>query len=183
MQWLNILIGAALLLFGRKLFWLFVGCIGFIVGAEFAGEVLQGQPEWLILLIALGVGLLGAIVSVFLQRVLVGIAGFFAGGYCLSTLATAMLHTKYEGMPWIAYVAGGMFGAILIIALLEPALIVISSLAGATAVSQNIPLDASAKTVILIVLLVFGIVVQTGQYARETRSRRPKQTEQSESSG
>jgi len=183
MEWLNILLGLALLLLGRKLFWLFVGCVGFIVGAEFAGEMLRGQPEWLILLIALGLGLLGALVSIFLQRVVIGIAGFFAGGYCLSTLATAMLHTKYEGMPWIAYIVGGVFGAILIIALLDPALIVVSSLAGATAVSQNVPLAPSAKSLLFVVLLIFGIVVQTGQYAREKKSRRPEQTERSDSSG
>ena len=89
MEWLNILAGLAVLFFGRRLFWLFVGCVGFIVGFELAGDMLQGQPEWVILVIALGVGVLGAIASIFLQRVFVVVAGFFAGGYCLSTLAPA----------------------------------------------------------------------------------------------
>ena len=183
MEWLNILIGLALLVFGRKLFWLFVGCVGFIVAAEFAEGALQGQPEWLILLIALGVGLLGAIISIFLQRVLIGIAGFFAGGYCLSTLSTAMLHAKYAGIPWFAYVVGGLLGAILTVALLDPALIVMSSLAGATAVSQNVPLDSTAKSLLFVALLIFGIIVQTGQYAQETKAKQHSQTKRNDSTG
>ena len=183
MEWVNVLIGIALLLFGRKLFWLFVGCIGFVVGAKFAGDALQGQPEWLILLIALGVGLLGAIVSIFLQRLLIGIAGFFAGGYCLSTLAAGTLHAKYAGIPWIAFGVGGLLGVLLTMVLLDPALIIMSSLAGATTVSQNVPLDSSAKSFLFVVLLIFGIVVQTGHYARETKSRRPQRTERKDSSG
>ena len=76
MQWTDILAGALLLLFGRRLFWLFVGCVGFIVGFDFASNLFQGQPQWLLLAIAIGVGLLGAIASVFIQRLVVGIAGF-----------------------------------------------------------------------------------------------------------
>src|SRR6516162_2871998 len=77
MELINILSGAALLLFGRKLFCLFVGCVGFIVGADLARNMVQGQPGWLVLLIAICIGLIAAIISIFLQRVLVGIAGFF----------------------------------------------------------------------------------------------------------
>jgi len=183
MEWLNVLIGLALVLFGRKLFWLFVGCVGFIVGAEFAERILQGEPEWLILLIALGVGLLGAVVSMFLQRVVIGIAGFFAGGYCLSALTATALHSNYEGIRWIAFVVGGLLGAILIITLLDPALIVISSLAGATAVAQNVPLDPLAKSLVFVALLVLGIIVQTGQYARETKTEPPSRAKRNDSTG
>jgi Domain of unknown function (DUF4203) len=183
MEWLNILIGAALLLFGRRLFWLFVGCVGFIVGAEFARNMLQGQPESLTLLIALGVGLLAAIISIFLQRILVGIAGFFAGGYCLSALAAATLHTNNDAVPWIAFVVGGVLAAMLILALLDPALILISSLAGATTIAQNVPLDPSGKTLLLIVLLVLGIVVQSAQYARKTKPQPPQPAARDDSGG
>ena len=177
MEWLNILAGLAVLFFGRRLFWLFVGCVGFIVGFELAGEALQGQPEWLILVIALGVGGLGAIASVFLQRIFVVVAGFFAGGYCLSTLAPTALHMQGDAILWISFAVGGLLGAILSIALLDPALIILSSLAGATAVTQNVPLEPSARTVLFIVLLVLGIGFQVGGYARETKRQRPQRTD------
>lgn len=177
MEWLNIIAGLAVLFFGRRLFWLFVGCVGFIVGFQIASEVLQGPPAWLILLIAAGMGVFGAVASIFLQRVFVVVAGFFAGGYCLSTLAPTALDAKSEVIPWIAFAVGAVLGAILTAALLDPALIVMSSLAGATAVSQNVPLDASARMVLFVVLLVLGIAVQVGHYARETKSQKPQRTE------
>ena len=173
MEWLNVLAGLAVLFFGRRLFWLFVGCVGFIVGFKLAGDMLAGQPAWVILVIALGVGVLGALTSIFLQRIFVVVAGFFAGGYCLFNFAPAVLHTNDEVVQWIAFAVGGLIGAILSIALLDPALIVLSSLAGATAVSQNVPLEPEGRTVLFVVLLVLGIAVQTGQYARGTKS--PKQ--------
>jgi Domain of unknown function (DUF4203) len=177
MQWLNVLVGLAVLFFGRRLFWLFVGCIGFIAGFEIAQDTLLGRPEWLILLIAAGAGLLGAIASAFLQRVFLVVAGFFAGGYCLSTLAPTVFHAKGEIFVWLAFAVGGLLGAVLTAALLDPALIALSSLAGATAVSQNVPLESSSKTLVFLVALVLGIAVQTGQYARQTKARRTQRTE------
>lgn len=175
MEWLNVLAGLAVLFFGRRLFWLFVGCVGFLVGFELANEMLLGQPDWVILVIALGVGVLGAIASVFLQRVFVVVAGFFAGGYCLFNFAPTVFHSNGEIIQWIAFAVGGLLGAILSGILLDPALIILSSLAGATAVSQNVPLEPQAKTVLFIVLLVFGIAVQAKQYAGETKPARSQQ--------
>ena len=177
MLWISVLFGLAILFFGRRLFWLFVGCVGFIAGFEIAGAVLPEQPEWLILLIAFGAGLLGAIASTFLQRVFVIIAGFFAGGYCLSTLASVALHSEGDGIMWMAFAIGGLLGGVLTAVLLDPALIILSSLAGATAVSQNVPLDPSAKTLLFVPLLFFGIAVQAAHYARETKLERVRRTE------
>jgi hypothetical protein len=177
MEVVNILMGAALLLFGRKLFWLFVGCVGFIVGADLARNMVQGQPEWMVLLIAICVGLIAAVISIFLQRVLVGIAGFFAGGYCLSALAATALRPENDAVPWIAFVVGGILAALLLMALLDPALIILSSLAGATAVAQNVSLDQSGKALLFVVLFILGVVVQGTHYARDTRIRRLRRAE------
>jgi hypothetical protein len=176
MEWVNVLAGAAVLFFGRRLFWLFVGCVGFIVGFELAGDALAGQSEWLILSVALGAGLLGAIASVFFQRIFIVVAGFFAGAYCLSTFAPVALQVQDDAVMWIAFAVGGLCGAILTAALLDPALIVMSSLAGATAISQNVPLDPSARALLFVVLLVLGIAVQTRKYVRETRSEHSQRT-------
>lgn len=176
MQWINILVGAVLLLFGRRLFWLFVGCTGFIVGFDLAGSLFPGQSQLLIFLIALGVGLLGAIAAIFLQRLVVGIAGFFAGGYFLSAAAMAALHTHQSAVQWIAYVIGGIIGAILTMTLLDPALIVLSSLAGATAISQNVPLSQSNKGILFIALLIVGIIAQALQYRPAKKPLEPKRT-------
>src|SRR6516164_4337637 len=90
MQGVDIVIAVVLLLFGRRLFWLFVGCIGFIVGFNYATQIFQGhdQPGWVPLVVAVVIGLVAAILSIFLQRLVVAIAGFFAGGYFLSSVTT-----------------------------------------------------------------------------------------------
>jgi MFS family permease len=177
MHWIDIFAGAVLLLFGRRLFWLFVGCIGFIAGFEIASRLIQGQPQWLIFLVALGVGLVGAVASIFLQRLVVGIAGFFAGGYFLSAVAVAVLHNHHQPVPWIAYAMGGILGAILTMTLLDPALILLSSLAGATAIAQNAPLNQSKQEILFIALLIFGIVVQAMQYHP---AKKPPETHRSQ---
>ncbi|HVQ21300.1 MAG TPA: hypothetical protein VMS23_09670, partial [Terrimicrobiaceae bacterium] len=51
----QILAGSALLLFGRRLFWLFVGVVGFIGGMRLGTEAFQGKPELVVLLIAVGI--------------------------------------------------------------------------------------------------------------------------------
>ncbi len=168
-QWIDILAGALLLLFGRRLFWLFVGCIGFIVGFNVASSLFQGQSQLVIFLIGAGVGVIGAILAIFLQRLVVGIAGFFAGGYFLSALAVAEFHNHQPAIWWIAYVIGGIIGSILTMILLNPALILLSSLAGATAISQNVPLNHSNKEILFIALLIFGIIVQALQYRRPAK--------------
>jgi hypothetical protein len=63
-------------------------------------------------------------------------------------------------------VVGGLVGAILTAALLDPALILLSSLAGATAIAQNVPLQPAAQATLFIVLLIFGIIIQAVQYSR-----------------
>ncbi len=65
---LQTFVGAALLILGRKLFWVFVGAIGFVLGMDIASRFLQGRPDWLILIVALGAGVLGALLALFLQR-------------------------------------------------------------------------------------------------------------------
>ena len=124
-----------------------------------------------------GRGFAQCIASVFLQRLFIVVTGFFAGGYCLSAFAPAAFHAPDHAVFWIAFAVGGLLGAILTAALLDPALIVMSSLAGATAVSQNVPLDPSVRTLLFVVLLVLGIAVQTGQYARETKSHKSQRAE------
>src|SRR6187200_2140589 len=70
----TIIAGVVLLFFGRRLFWLFVALIGFIAGMSLATQVLAIHEQWLLLLIAIGCGILGALIALFLQRLAIGIA-------------------------------------------------------------------------------------------------------------
>jgi hypothetical protein len=160
MIWLRILAGVGLLLFGRKLFWLFVGLIGFVSGIHVATRFFPGQPEWMVLAIALMAGVLGALLALFLQWLAIGLAGFFAGGY----IVVRLLHVSglaTGGMYWVLFLIGGILGLILIIALFHWALIILSSLVGAGLITENIPVAHSGALLLFIVLVIAGILVQS----------------------
>ncbi len=55
----NFIIGLAVLLLGRHLFWLFVAVAGFVLGVMVAPQLLPGQPGWLILLYLFDPALIG----------------------------------------------------------------------------------------------------------------------------
>src|ERR1041385_6355086 len=76
---ISVLVGLALLLFGRRLFWLFVAALGFAIGLQLAPYLSQNPPLWLSLLLSLGLGLLGALLAVVLQKLAIAIAGFLVG--------------------------------------------------------------------------------------------------------
>ena len=163
----NILMGAALLLWGRRLFWLFVAGVGFIAGATFATDVLHLKPDWLILVIALAAGIAGALASVLMQYIVVAVAGFLAGGYVVHAWAFAV---GFQSPEWIGFLIGGVFGAILVLVLLDWALILLSTLVGATIIVQNAMIERPLMTVLFFVLCMVGIVVQE----RQMRAAPPK---------
>ena len=104
-----ILIGVALLILGRKLYWLFVGAAGFVGGIMLATRFLGGQPNWVILAIALAAGVLGALLAVFLQQMAVALAGFIGGWYITLNLIDT-LGWQPGSLAWIPLVIGGIVG-------------------------------------------------------------------------
>lgn len=155
---INILLGGALLLAGRKLFWLFVGGIGFVTGLQFSANFWQG-PENLALVFGLIVGVIFALLAVFLQTIAIGIAGFFAGGYSLTTLA-GMLGMDTSAIFWIIYVIGGIIGLVVVLYLFDWAIITLSSLAGASLLLQALFPQSGAGGVFFAVLFIIGVIVQ-----------------------
>ena len=87
---LTILAGLALLTLGRRLFWLFVGLVGFAVGVALAAQFVQG-PEWQVLVIALAAGLVGILFALVLQQAALALAGFIAGAYVVMAVLPVSL--------------------------------------------------------------------------------------------
>src|ERR1043165_9436275 len=108
---INLILGGALLLAGRKLFWLFVGAAGFITGVQLATRFWQG-PGILAIIVGLVLGVIFALLAIFLQAVVIWIAGFLTGGYVLSVLATLIGMQLNGATTWIVYVIGGILGVI-----------------------------------------------------------------------
>ena len=167
MELINVFLGGALLLAGRKLFWLFVGAIGFVTGLQLAANFWQG-PENLAIVFGLVVGVIFALLAIFLQTIAIGIAGFFAGGFILTTL-TSMLGMDTSGAFWIIYVIGGIIGLVVVIYLFDWAVITLSSLAGASLLVQAFVPQSGPGGVIFAILVIIGVVVQ-GSVLRAERS-------------
>jgi len=160
MNLLRVLVGAVLLAFGRSLYWLFVAGVGFFAANTLASRLLVGQSKTLILLIALGAGLLGALLAVLLQKFAVGLAGFLAGGYFFVVLLI-LLKLDYGPVAWILFVVGGILGAILVAALFEVSLIFLSSLSGAVLIAQSLPLTPLQNAILISGCLLAGVVFQS----------------------
>ncbi|HEX2996121.1 MAG TPA: hypothetical protein VHP14_14950 [Anaerolineales bacterium] len=153
----NLILGGALLAAGRKLFWLFVGVAGFVTGIQLATRFWQGS-DTLTLVIGLAVGVIFALLAIFLQTIAIGIAGFFAGAYVLTMLA-GMLGIG-EGMVfWVVYIVGGILGVILVVFLFDWALITLSSLAGASLIVQAFAPNAIGG-LLFFVLFLAGVLFQ-----------------------
>jgi hypothetical protein len=164
---INLVLGAALLVAGRKLFWLFVGIIGFITGMQLAAQFWNG-PDWIALLIGIVVGIIFALLAVFIEALAIGAAGFLAGGYILTTL-TGMLGLNTGALFWIIYVIGGIIGILLVLLLFDWALIVLSSLAGAALIVQSLALAGGTGGLWFVLLFILGLIIQAVTLQREGR--------------
>jgi hypothetical protein len=168
----RILVGFLLLVLGRRLYWLFVAAVGFLYGLELAPRLLPGQSQAVIVIIALGLALLGALLAVVATKVALGLTGFVAAG---GIAAVVLQHLTIEsGVVALGiYFIAGIIGAVLFLLLFNAALIVLSSLAGAYLVvlgAEEMRLISPApETALIIVLAVVGIVIQ----ARPWRTRKP----------
>jgi hypothetical protein len=166
-SFINVLLGGALILAGRKLFWLFVGAIGFVTGLQLASNFWQG-PESLAIIFGLIVGVIFALLAIFLQTIAIGIAGFFAGGFTLTALA-GMIGMDTSATFWIIYVIGGIIGLVVVIYLFDWAIITLSSLAGASLLVQAFVPQGETGGLIFAILVIIGVVVQ-GSVLRSEQS-------------
>ena len=151
-------IGLAVLALGRKLFWLAVAAIGFVVGLALGIQWTNGQADWLVIVVALLGGIIGAVLAIWLQKIAVGIAGFLLGGY---------LALDPSMWGWLIFLVGGIIGVILVLSLLEVALIGVTALLGAALVVQVFTLNPTLAGVLFIALVIVGIVIQTKTMSNE----------------
>jgi hypothetical protein len=160
MNWLLIVAGAGLLILGRRMFWIFVGLMGFFLGMTIAPEVIHGLSQTATLVIAVIIGLLGALLAVLVQKIAIGLAGFAAGGYLVYFLINSM-SANIGTFLWPAIIVGGILGAILAASMFGWALVILSSGIGAAIITENLKVSQPLSLVLLISLFVLGIILQS----------------------
>jgi len=166
----GVLIGIAILFFGRKLFWLCVAAVGFALGVEIAPHIIQEPSSILGLMVALVLGLVGALLALFLQKVAIAVLGFLAGGYLAGAIAAAFFIHPAQHYT-IIFLVGGVIGAILLLTVFNWALIVVSSLIGAHLIVFQgvITLPPTGSTLVFVGLAVIGILVQGASFRRTAK--------------
>lgn len=164
----NVLIGAGLLFFGRRAFWLMVGAAGFLAGLSLANNLMQG-PESVGIIVGLVIGILAALLAIGVQRFAFSAAGFLVGGYiALQTMPLFGLEGGWTAA--LAFIIGGVIGIILVSMFMGWALISLSTLAGAALIVDALNMDGGLAFVVFVVLVVVGFVFQVRDF-RESRRR------------
>ncbi len=169
---ISVLLGIVILVWGRKLFWLTIGGVGFITGLILVFSLLEEQPAWIMLAAAFGVGAIGAILAILLQQVAVLIAGFLMGAYLTSWLLP-LFDLQLETWLWlIIVIIGGVIGSALVSALFEWALVVLSSLVGTTMIVQVTNFRPLITAGLFIILLIIGFAAQSKALLPESMTTR-----------
>jgi hypothetical protein len=161
----NALIGFAVLILGRQLFWVTVAGLGFVLGMNYAIQYFQGSPE-IILMVSLAAGIVGAILGYALQRAAAGLVGFLAGWYLTSILINT-INLNIGQYSFILLILGGLLGIGLISLLFDWSLILLSTLAGATIITQSIQFQPRTRIVLFIILFVLGFIIQVVIFINE----------------
>jgi len=162
----NFLVGLALLTLGRRLFWLFVACVGFVAGVTSVQQAWGAEPDFIAFAIAGVAGLIGALLAIFFQGLAIGLAGFIAGGYS----AFAIMNLFGLGalqLFWLLCVIGGIIGVILVFVIFDWTLIVLSSLIGAALIAQFTELSSRLEALIFLILMASGVLFQARLLGRK----------------
>ena len=166
---MGVVVGLALLLFGRRLYWLLFATVGFLMASLVTHVFLpptQDAPWWLVVPIL--VGLLGAFISVFVHKTALRFFGALAGAYIGYQLLQPYVT---EPWPWLGLGVGLVIGFLMVMMVFNGALILLSSLLGAMVLLE--PMSASPEVRLAVTggLVVVGCVVQTRSRPKETNKK------------
>jgi hypothetical protein len=160
MEIYNLVIGCLLLLFGRKLFWLFIGIAGFLFGMEITGLYFGGQPHWLQLAIAIGMGCLGALLAILAQRLAFAVGGFFAGFFLALKLSQFLGLPDQGALFTVMLIGAGLIGGVVAALIMDKAITVLACLVGAGAIVGELHLGPALDFVVFVILAAAGYLFQ-----------------------
>ena len=169
MQVFQILAGLIVLLFGRPLYWALIAVLGFLIGFDLVQDLAISDSTLIRMLIAIGAGILAAGLAVAFQWLAFGLVGFLSGSYLVqAALERYDVPTDNQAL-WI--LAGGVVGAIIAMMLADWAVIVLSALAGAMMISDQLTVDHQTRLIVLLGLTIGGVAFQGNRLKREKLPR------------
>lgn len=171
---LRILFGALLLFFGHRLFWLFAALAGFLFGIQTAALWGGSLPQWIQILLSIGVGLVMAVLTVISVRLASMAVGFIAA-WILVGEALNTINISAGPANMVLLIVAGVVGAFLALAVFDLALILLSSFAGAGTIVSALSTftGLAGQNVLLFVLgLVLGVIGFVFQWRELNRRER-----------
>lgn len=172
--------GGVLLLFGRRLFWLFVGLVGAVAALVIATEWVGLEAGTPSLLAAVAAGLVGALLAVLVQKAAVAVVGFLAGVWGVLVLLqmaspSASLFDP-PSLQTLLALGGGVVGAVVAAQVFDAALVVLSALTGSLLLVTGSGLVGTFALISFFALALLGVLAQT-RGRRERRRRRVREVE------
>jgi hypothetical protein len=159
MEELRLFLGAMLMIQGRKLYWLFVGGLGFFVTLTLFDPPYSGLSIQTVRVIAVIVAFLGALMAIFLNRLAIFVGGFLGGGFLL-ILAFQLFGAQLGNLNFFFFLIGGVVGGLIVNSAFHGALIFFSSVIGAGMVVQVMNISALWRFVAVPLLAVVGMGLQ-----------------------
>ena len=155
--------GLISLLFGRRFFWLFLAIVGFIGGFFFGALLFPDSGAIIHILLGLVLGVVGALLSQVAPVAIAAIIGFFAGGFTLLSLVKILVDPA-GFFTFLIVLIGGAIGVFLVVKFFDLALVILSSMAGATALTslgnELVSMNNVVQLIVYVVLAILGIAFQ-----------------------
>jgi hypothetical protein len=169
---LNVLVGVALLVLGRRLFWLFVAGLGFVVALQLATQFMPGgATSTPAMVIALVIGVIGALAARFIQRLAVRLAGFLSG-VVLALTVIQWFNLDLGLWIWAVALIAGLIGMLVAAWAFGGALVFLSSAVGAGLIAVNLDISSGLAISVFATALIAGIAIQSGILGRVRHSPR-----------
>lgn len=155
---------------------MFVAIGGFLLGWFLVPAFFPGAGTWLAILIGVIAGLAFALLAIPFTRVMVAVAGFFLFAAALVLFVRFLGATAADGSAtyWVAYLIGGIVGAVVLYLYFDWALIALTGVAGAWAVAGGIGWFVEGdptwlQALIFVVLAALGIGFQVMDFRRRRK--------------
>lgn len=164
-----IAMGAISVFFGRRLYWVFVGVAGFLIGLILGPRLFFGRvPEIWQPLLTLLIALVFAGLSLLMNKVMIAISGAVGLGVFIYSLADPYLQ---EWASITLTIIGAIAGILASWFLFDWALMFFSSIAGASLLTSGfisiIPRTSGADLLIFLFVFVIGFSFQVIHWTRE----------------
>ena len=163
---LSIIVGIAVLVMGRQMFWIFIAGLGFVLGLLFSSQFFNTQFGWQTFLISAGIAILGALLAFTVQRLAAGIAGLATGWY-LSLVVLSYINLDLGQIESVIPYIIGIISGILLFRYFDWGVIIASSLAGAAIIISATSLSRNIEIALLVMLGLIGIAIQSIWFMQE----------------